>query len=478
MEGFRCFLDTASLRIPQSPLPECVSGSSSQNPIGESHFDQTLEAAFSRLKVSSFCRQPQFSRFDGDCSNGSVIKYPTNDHGLGGENFIPFCNDELQSLNLNSGGNGVLSRLGLQNCWVQSDIDCSNDFVSNLNQHSDNSPHWLQASLNGWSVADLRGRVAFLATDQDGCRCLQRAMEAVPNKELIDLIFLEVLEHVATLMLDPHGNYVVQKLVEVCSEEQRTQMLLMLTKKNDLQLICISLDTRGTRSVQKLLKYVTTKEQITLIMRALSPGVVALSKNSNGQHVIEHCLEHFSVQDNEHLLHVVANNCCGIAKDKSGCCVLQKCVEHSNGKNRERLVAAITAKAIVLAVDRYGNYVLQHLLVLRMPQITENLLRQLRGSYMSLSCNKYGSNVVEKCLLDSGEEQSSQIIFELLTNRNVSMLLLHPFGNYVIQTALSVSKGVYHDALLNLVQLNSHVMRGNYYGQKVLAWRDRSLQHM
>lgn len=54
-----------------------------------------------------------------------------------------------------------------------------------------------------------------------------------------------------------------------------------------------------TRSVQKLLKYVTTKEQITLIMRALSPGVVALSKNSNGQHVIEHCLEHFSVQDNE-----------------------------------------------------------------------------------------------------------------------------------------------------------------------------------
>ncbi|PQQ06199.1 pumilio homolog 12 [Prunus yedoensis var. nudiflora] len=465
MEGFRCFLDTESLRIPQSPLPECVSGSSSQNPIGESHFDQTLEAAFSRLKVSPFCRQPQLSRFDAIAVMG-FDKIPNKRSWVGWGKFYPILQRRAESLNLNSGGNGVLSHLGLQDCWVQSDIDCSNGFVSNLNQHSDNSPHWLQASLNGWSVADLRGRVAFLATNQDGCRCLQRAMEAVPNKELIDLIFLEVLEHVATLMLDPHGNYVVQKLVEVCSEEQRTQMLLMLTKKNDLQLICISLDTRGTRSVQKLLKYISTKEQITLIMRALSPGVVALSKNSNGQHVIEHCLEHFSVQDNEYLLHVVANNCCEIAKDKSGCCVLQKCVEHSNGQNRERLVAAITVKAIVLAVDRYGNYVLQHLLGLRMPQITENLLRQLRGSYMSLSCNKYGSNVVEKCLLDSGEEKSSQIIFELLTNRNVSMLLLHPFGNYVIQTALSVSKGLYHNALLNLVQLNSHVMRGNYYGQK------------
>lgn len=58
---------------------------------------------------------------------------------------------------------------------------------------------------------------------------------------------------------------------------------------------------------------------------------------------------------------------------------------------------------------------------------------------MALSCNKYASNVVEK-LLQSGEEVSIAIIMELLRSSNASMLLVDPFGNFVIQTALSVSK--------------------------------------
>lgn len=82
----------------------------------------------------------------------------------------------------------------------------------------------------------------------------------------------------------------------------------------------------------------------------------------------------------------------------------------------------------------------QHVLGLRVPQITADLLRQFEGHYMHLSCNKYGSNVVERCLIESGEQQSMRIIMELLGSPNVSMLLTDPFGNFVIQKALSVSK--------------------------------------
>lgn len=87
-----------------------------------------------------------------------------------------------------------------------------------------------------------------------------------------------------------------------------------------------------------------------------------------------------------------------------------------------------------------SNYVMQHLLELRIPHITSNVLRKFKGSYLSLSCNKYGSNVVEKCLLVSGEKQSADIIMELLGSPNSSTLLFDPFGNFVIQSALSVSK--------------------------------------
>ncbi|KAK9270326.1 hypothetical protein L1049_025904 [Liquidambar formosana] len=296
----------------------------------------------------------------------------------------------------------------------------------------------LQQPLNYVGLGDLRGRIVSLATDQYGCRFLQMKFDGIKDEE-IQMIFSEVIGHVGELMLDQFGNYLVQKLVEVCNEEQRTRILLSVTK-NKFQLVSICLNMHGTRAVQKLLEHLTTPQQISLVMSALSPGAVALTKDMNGHHVIQHCLKHFSNEDNKYLLSEVANNSWGIATDKSGCCVLQSCVEHSQGEPRERLVAEIISNALLLAEDRYGNYVVQHIVGLRIPRVTAKLLKQLGGSYFSLSCNKYGSNVVEKCLIESGEELSRQIIMELLRSPNVSMLLVDPFGNYVIQSALSVSK--------------------------------------
>lgn len=87
----------------------------------------------------------------------------------------------------------------------------------------------------------------------------------------------------------------------------------------------------------------------------------------------------------------------------------------------------------------YRNYVVQHLLGMKIQEVTKYLLKRFQGCFVALSCNKYASNVVEK-LLQSGEEVSIAIIMELLRSSNASMLLVDPFGNFVIQTALSVSK--------------------------------------
>lgn len=87
-----------------------------------------------------------------------------------------------------------------------------------------------------------------------------------------------------------------------------------------------------------------------------------------------------------------------------------------------------------------SNYVVQHLVGLKLPRVTETLLERLQGSFVTLSCNKYASNVVEKIILESGEEHSTKIIAELLRSPSASMLLVDPYGNFVIQTALQVSK--------------------------------------
>lgn len=72
--------------------------------------------------------------------------------------------------------------------------------------------------------------------------------------------------------------------------------------------------------------------------------------------------------------------------------------------------------------------------------MTSNLIEQLRGCYATLSMNKYGSNVVEKCLKDAGEEHSARIITEIIHDPDFLKVLQDPFGNYVVQSALNVSK--------------------------------------
>ncbi|XP_022772227.1 pumilio homolog 12-like [Durio zibethinus] len=492
------------------------------NPFGDNAFDKILESAFSRLNVSTQKNQElghhglvsgEFLDRSGFGFGGGLARTGQErnnvDEGLNvGFNGVmrvgpdigswdTFMSCSYQPFNLNGNGylldsrrkelfneisilpssnqNGLAAAAAGAGCSRASCSKNKNVMRSSFSSHNNNQtnnsfrrPHWLQEPLNCLSLGDVRGRIVSLAKDQYGCRFLQGAIHEA-SKEEIDMILMEVIDHVGELMLDPFANYVVQKLVDMCSEEQKSQILLMVVK-DGFRLVNICLNVHGTRAVQKLLENLTTQQQISLVLSALSPGTVALTKDMNGHRVIQHCLKNFSEEDNKYLLNEVADNCYQIATDKSGCCALQQCVDHSKGEARVHLVGEIIANALHLAEDQYGNYVVQHILGLKEPQITESLLRQLEGNYASLSCNRYGSNVVEKCLVESGEQQSTRIIMELLKSPIVSRLLVDPFGNYVIQSALSVSKGFVYYALLNLVRVNSPMMRSHVYGKWVLAW--------
>ncbi|CAL5329353.1 unnamed protein product [Camellia sinensis] len=304
-------------------------------------------------------------------------------------------------------------------------------YDSNLLQQS-------RQRLNLVSLEELRGRIVLAAMDQRGCRFLQKKFEA-RNPEEIEMIFSEVKDHVRELMVHQFGNYFIQKFFEVCSQEQITQMLLLVVS-DERQLINICGDMHGTRAMQKLLNYLITGEQKSIIISVLRRITATLTKSLNGHHVIQHCLKFFSSEEIKHLLTVVADNCLEIATDKSGCCVLQQCVLHAEGEPRERLLAEITGNALILAEHPYGNYVVQYMLGLRIPEVTAGILAQLVGSHVSLAMNKYGSNVVEKCLREAGEDQVSRIIREIVSSQNFLMVLQDPYGNYVAQSALAISK--------------------------------------
>ena len=102
-------------------------------------------------------------------------------------------------------------------------------------------------------------------------------------------MFPEVVEHLIDLMMDPFGNYLIQKLLDRCSEEQRLAVLQRAAERKEL--VTVALNTHGTRAVQKLIETLTSHEQVQLVIDALRPGVVSLIRDLNGNHVIQRCLQ-------------------------------------------------------------------------------------------------------------------------------------------------------------------------------------------
>lgn len=70
---------------------------------------------------------------------------------------------------------------------------------------------------------------------------------------------------------------------------------------------------------------------------------------------------------------------------------------------------------------------------------TAQMLSRFRGRYVLLSTQKCGSHVVEKCLKEVPQSREA-IVAELLSESQFEQLLQDPYANYVIQSALSLTK--------------------------------------
>lgn len=93
------------------------------------------------------------------------------------------------------------------------------------------------------SVDEVRGKIFLMAKDQHGCRFLQRKFMEGTDED-IEKIFNEIIDRVVDLMVDAFGNYLVQKLLEVCNDDQRMQILRRITRTPG-ELVLISCDMHG-----------------------------------------------------------------------------------------------------------------------------------------------------------------------------------------------------------------------------------------
>ncbi|KAJ1941241.1 hypothetical protein GGF37_003637, partial [Kickxella alabastrina] len=299
---------------------------------------------------------------------------------------------------------------------------------------NDSHGRWSEADASKFanvSLEELQGSIFGMCKDHQGCRFLQKTLEA-GQKDQIDLIFKEASPHLSELMTNPFGNYLCQKLLEHCTEPQRKQAMTALAP----DLVAISVNVHGTRAVQKIIDSVSSQGHINTIIGALRNSVVMLIRDINGNHVIQKCLSRLSSKHNQFIFDSVAESCIEVATHRHGCCVFQRCIDYATDSQKAQLVKVIVDKALTLVQDPFGNYVVQYVLDLGIMDYSEPLIRRFVDHICGLSVQKFSSNVMEKCIRIASPATRKMMVAPMLQREKLDMLMRDSYGNYVVQTAL------------------------------------------
>ncbi|PFH33316.1 Pumilio-family RNA binding repeat-containing protein [Besnoitia besnoiti] len=312
-----------------------------------------------------------------------------------------------------------------------------------------------------------RGNIEMIARDQIGCRMLQRKLSEADAEE-VKTICLEVLDCVIVLLVDPFGNYLVQKVVEECAEPQ----LLQLVRKLRPRIVDVCLSPHGTRAVQKLIevcaKLPAASPSTTELLAALRPSIVLLAKDANANHVVQKILASFSPARCDFVFAQVKKHCVEISKERHGCCVMQRCIDAAPPQAKTEILQGIAANALELMQDAFGNYVVQYVLDLQLEGFNGAVTEAVRGRIRELSMQKFSSNVVEKCLMLGTAEQRSLIVEELLAEGDgLKDMLLDLYANYVVQRALTVCPPPVQQQLLSAIQPCLSQLRQTQPGTRV-----------
>jgi len=316
--------------------------------------------------------------------------------------------------------------------------------------------------FSGVPLEDLTGQIFALCKDQHGCRYLQKKLEE-QNEKYVNLIYKEIFTHFSELMTDPFGNYLCQKLLEHCKDDQRTSIVENVASS----LVNISLNMHGTRAVQKMIEFLSHSQQIRTVVIALNPNVVTLIKDLNGNHVIQKCLNRLQPEDNQFIYNAVTQHCVEVATHRHGCCVLQRCIDHASDAQKVQLVNEITYHALTLVQDPFGNYVVQYVLDLGDRSFTDGIIRRFIGSVCLLSVQKFSSNVMEKCIRVAESDTRKCLIDELLNRDRLDKLLRDSYANYVVQTALDYADSAQRAKLIECIRPLLPAIRNTPYGKRI-----------
>lgn len=355
---------------------------------------------------------------------------------------------------------------------------------------------WYRYDANT-TCLQMRGRIVEIAKDRDGSKFVQRRLQVADLTEM-QLVFDEAVNDIEEIWDDVYGNYILQGLLELGTDDMRDWIGKRIVGSGDA--VTLSTKVYGCRLVQKALDTLD-RENVANMVASIKGKVWLLVHDHNGNHVIQKCITRINefVQStpnqeddplNENLLksldiiiEEVVTNIKDLAIHPYGCRVVQRLIEHCSGAQKDKVLDGIGDEGLFgsLIDHEYGNYVIQRVLAygrtadkaIVFETVTSN------NNVLKLSKQKHSSNVVEMLLSYGNTSQRHQIVEEILNcfcvDQNyvqksaVVSMAEDSYANYVLKTALDVlEEGPLRQRLFDMLLSSLEDLEQSQYAKQIV----------
>jgi hypothetical protein len=126
------------------------------------------------------------------------------------------------------------------------------------------------------TLNEIVGQVWKLSNGQRGCRLLQQILSS--DSSAMEVLLRELRPHLLHLMKAPFGNYLFQKMVEVATPAQLSEIVRCVSP----YIASVSSHVNGTRSTQKIIMTCEKSHEISAIVHGLQGNIPSLSVSSQG----------------------------------------------------------------------------------------------------------------------------------------------------------------------------------------------------
>ena len=269
---------------------------------------------------------------------------------------------------------------------------------------------------------------------QKGSREIQSILKKVTESE-VDSLIAKLSSHFSDIMIDKYGNYFSQRLIQICSPNQRVAILKSIQPR--FTEICIN--SFGTHPLQSLIEIVNMPKEREILLQCIEGHELELALDSKGTHVIQKFISCSSEEERGNVDKNIINELPKMINDSFGVCVLIKLIKQTTDESVKETIANYISSnnALSFIQNPYANYVVQSLFNQNDIHLCGDIINTIVDHFFSLSMQKFSSNVVENCIRYSDEGVVKKIYNDIINTGKLGSMLNNTYGNFVIEKLIA-----------------------------------------